>query len=69
MGNYPSRMPRLLIVLVAVLVAGCAGSAPEQEIAEELGLLDFSVPALGGGQIEGADLAGRDVVLWFWAPW
>jgi hypothetical protein len=31
--------------------------------------LDWSVDRLGGGQIDGGDLAGRDVVLWFWAPW
>lgn len=31
--------------------------------------LDFNASLVGGGQIEGGDLAGRDVVLWFWAPW
>lgn len=31
--------------------------------------LDWTVDRLGGGQITGGDLAGRDVVLWFWAPW
>jgi hypothetical protein len=28
-----------------------------------------TVDAVGGGQIRGAELAGRDVALWFWAPW
>lgn len=31
--------------------------------------LAFTADLLGGGQIEGGDLAGGDVVLWFWAPW
>ena len=31
--------------------------------------LAWSVDRIGGGQIDGGDLAGRDVVLWFWAPW
>lgn len=31
--------------------------------------LDWTADRLGGGQIDGGDLAGRDVVLWFWAPW
>jgi hypothetical protein len=28
-----------------------------------------TVDAVGGGQIDGAKLAGRDLALWFWAPW
>jgi hypothetical protein len=28
-----------------------------------------TVDAVGGGQIDGAELAGRDLALWFWAPW
>jgi hypothetical protein len=32
-------------------------------------ILDFEYPLLGGGTIRGADLAGKDVAFWFWAPW
>jgi hypothetical protein len=32
-------------------------------------LLDFEAPLLGGGTFRGADLAGKDVAFWFWAPW
>ncbi|WP_017626556.1 redoxin domain-containing protein [Nocardiopsis chromatogenes] len=31
--------------------------------------LDFSAPLVGGGEIDGAELEGEPVVLWFWAPW
>lgn len=31
--------------------------------------LDFSAPALGGGLVVGAELAGQGVALWFFAPW
>lgn len=31
--------------------------------------LQFSAPLVGGGDIEVASLAGRPVLLWFWAPW
>lgn len=31
--------------------------------------LDFTAPAVGGGEIDGAELQGEPVVLWFWAPW
>ncbi|MGH8930472.1 MAG: TlpA family protein disulfide reductase [Egibacteraceae bacterium] len=30
--------------------------------------LDFTLPRLGGGEVTGASLAGRDAVLWFWTP-
>jgi len=38
--------------------AGSSGDAP-------FGTVD----AVGGGQIDGAALAGQDLALWFWAPW
>jgi peroxiredoxin len=32
-------------------------------------VLDFRATAVDGTPFSGADLAGRDTVLWFWAPW
>lgn len=32
-------------------------------------VLDFTAPQLGGGTVEGADYAGKDTAIWFWAPW
>jgi len=29
----------------------------------------FGGSLIGGGQIDANDLAGSDLVLWFWAPW
>jgi len=31
--------------------------------------LRFTAPLVGGGEIELGTLAGRPVLLWFWAPW
>ena len=31
--------------------------------------LRFAAPLIGGGDIELTTLAGRPVLLWFWAPW
>ena len=31
--------------------------------------LQFTAPLVGGGEIELGALAGRPVLLWFWAPW
>lgn len=32
-------------------------------------VLDFTAPALSGGQVRGAEFTGEDVVFWMWAPW
>ena len=43
-----------------------AGSAPAIDVPEEL---DFVAPDVRGGQVVGSELAGQDLVIWFWAPW
>jgi hypothetical protein len=49
---------------------GAPDETPEEAEAVEVPeLLDFTAPAVGGGRIEGGDLAGQPVALWFWAPW
>ncbi|HEV8565275.1 MAG TPA: hypothetical protein VGR41_10185 [Actinomycetota bacterium] len=32
-------------------------------------VLDFTAPLLGGGTLRGSDYTGKDVAIWFWAPW
>jgi hypothetical protein len=32
-------------------------------------LLNFTAPRLGGGQVVGSELVGKDVAMFFWAPW
>ncbi len=32
-------------------------------------ILDFQFVSLGGETVDGADYAGKDVAVWFWAPW
>jgi len=32
-------------------------------------VLDFTAPSLGGGSVNGSDYVGKDVAIWFWAPW
>jgi hypothetical protein len=32
-------------------------------------ILDFTAPLLGGGTLRGSDYTGKDVAIWFWAPW
>jgi peroxiredoxin len=46
--------------------AGGSPSASQGPVPEAL---QFSAPLVGGGQFDGASLAGRPAVLWFWAAW
>jgi hypothetical protein len=43
-----------------------SATGPQVEVPHEL---QFTVPRLGGGTVRGADFAGQDLVMWFWAPW
>ena len=43
-----------------------ASSATAEPLPE---VLDFSAPQLGGGTVDGARYAGKDLAIWFWAPW
>ncbi|NOQ62029.1 redoxin domain-containing protein [Mycolicibacterium fortuitum] len=69
---------------VAVVLAGCAGGGGQQtqlpatstsgvrpDAAEPVmpEQLQFTSTLVDGVRFEGASLAGKDAVLWFWAPW
>jgi hypothetical protein len=64
----------LIAVVIAVGLAACGGddtpSADGSPAAAPTGQapLSFSGELLGGGQLEGSSLAGKAVMLWFWAP-
>lgn len=44
-------------------------SATSTTVEEDGGPFDFDARTLAGESIRGESLKGRDVVLWFWAPW
>ncbi|TGN62577.1 redoxin domain-containing protein [Nocardioides eburneiflavus] len=46
-----------------------ATDGAEQPDAAVPALLDFTSTTVAGEDFDGASLAGRPVVLWFWAPW
>ena len=72
-------MPIRRLAAVLLLVSACAqaSTAPGQPTATSAAtsgpavpaILDFEAPLLDGGTFRGADLAGKDVAFWFWAPW
>ena len=39
------------------------------EAPEPAEVLRFQAPNLAGGVLRGTDYAGKDVAMWFWAPW
>jgi thiol-disulfide isomerase/thioredoxin len=68
-----------LIAVALVALAGCGSAArsaaPKRPAAAEAtpgtvpASLTFTATTLDGKAFDGASLAGRPVVLWFWAPW
>ncbi|MEV4714182.1 redoxin domain-containing protein [Micromonospora sp. NPDC049374] len=68
-----------LLVVGALLLAGCADDAGDQAGAPDsstsgaadagTGSYDFTVATLDGGSFDGRSLAGKPALLWFWAPW
>jgi hypothetical protein len=77
------RAPALILLLVAAAcarapvderppaAAGSPSSTSRSQGAppEAAKVLRFEAPRLGGGVLRGADYAGKDVAIWFWAPW
>ena len=54
----------LAVVLIAALFASCADVASDRPEAASL-----VVPTVSGGQFDFGEHEGKDIVLWFWAPW
>jgi hypothetical protein len=66
-------MRRLLVaaLLLTALLTACGGGSQDETGAPVRAdrLLDFTLPAVGGGEVRGADYGGKALALWFWAPW
>lgn len=77
------RTLRGLVVLVVLLLAGCGttttstgttsetdtGSTRRAGVGGTNADLDFTATTRAGEAFEGASLAGKPSVMWFWAPW
>lgn len=42
---------------------------PRDEEQVDAGIFDFAATDLDGGTVDARAYAGRDVAIWFWAPW
>ena len=66
---------RVFLAVVVCVVASCAPGTEtvtppiDPDGAGVPELLRFEYPLLDGGTLRGADLVGKDVAFWFWAPW
>jgi ABC-type glycerol-3-phosphate transport system substrate-binding protein len=66
----------LVAAVIALGLVACSGgsdgAAPtSSNAAPASGVpasLRFTAPIVGGGELDGATLANRAVMLWFWAP-
>jgi hypothetical protein len=67
--SRPATVVRGALIAVAIVVgvAACGGN-DTSPTAHVSGPLSFSGTLLGGGRLEGSSLAGKAVLLWFWAP-
>lgn len=76
------RLRPLAALAVILLLASCGAGAQQETFtapggedsrppaADNANLYGFAAPRLGGGsQVTGSELQGKDVALWFWAPW
>ena len=57
------------LALVALVTACSSGddSSPATTVAASP--LAFTAPTVGGGELDLAGYAGRNLALWFWAPY
>ena len=44
-------------------------TAPTEPAGANAELLSFATRTVDGGEVDASELAGRDVVVWFWSPW
>lgn len=71
-SSAPAATAESTTVATTATDAPAATAAPEQSAVDPATVpaaLQFTAPLVGGGEIEMGALAGRPVLLWFWAPW
>ena len=65
-------MRKAMVALAAgvlLLVSGCGAPAAAPKAAAIASTLNFTGKTLDGAPFDASTLAGKPVLLWFWAPW
>ncbi|MEV6236621.1 protein disulfide oxidoreductase [Lentzea sp. NPDC051838] len=68
-GAQPSSAPTTPPATTTTTAASSPSSTSAQPTAEVPEQLKFTAKTVDGTNFDGASLAGRPAVLWFWAPW
>lgn len=61
-----------LVCALALLLSGCGSDTDAASAVDGTGapaVLDFRSETVSGEPFDGAELAGKPTVFWFWAPW
>ncbi len=61
------RVSRSLTIAAATAVVALSLVSPPTALADDR--IDFTGTTLSGAPFDGATLAGKPAVLWFWTPW
>ena len=57
----------LLVILLAVIIAGCSGGDEGQSLTG--GAPDFTLPAVDGSMVSMSDYRGKVILVEFWTTW
>ncbi|MGA8845959.1 MAG: redoxin domain-containing protein [Nocardioides sp.] len=64
------RLVTVVALLGGLLLSGCSAESSQTASASSPeNILDFTGTTVAGAPFDGASLAGKPTVLWFWAPW
>ena len=69
-GAVDSTVAAPIPAPTTAMEGAASGSGPTAGV-QRAGLpdeLEFEAVLIGGGTLRGADLAGQDILFWFWAP-
>ncbi|MCE7012158.1 redoxin domain-containing protein [Kibdelosporangium philippinense] len=60
---------KALLVAVLLVLTGCAAEAPPAAKTPAQPKFQFTAKTLDDKDFDGATLAGKPAVIWFWTPW
>ncbi len=69
MGARRVAVSMLAAALLSGVLAACAGGDASTDVAARDALDFVAADVRTGESVDASSYAGRDLVLWFWAPW